>query len=249
MDEKTKQTDTELFDSDSSEGDAPSASNSEDIEEPIESTFELVEREQGGSQIGTEENEESFVPKEKYEKKQSEREAQIQGQVDSWMVKLISGKADIDDLPPNMQWLRPRLEGELALLNKAPDIENLVERKFREKEEKLTYEALTSRLKKTRLNKAQQEAVQIEYTDLRDSGLSKAKALEKAMRLAGIDFDEIKRNELRSSMRIPRTGGSPEVEHDFSDAESLKKVPESKRIAMYENQRLADQSYQRPRTP
>ena len=88
------------------------------------------------------------------------------------------------------------------------------------------------------LTKRQKSEIALEYDDLLEAGLPKAKALEKAMRIAGAHKTPTLENK-RIKMAIPKPGSPEETEEIEIDDDGNypKSVPESKRLAYLEKLR------------
>lgn len=165
---------------------------------------------------------------------------QRQKQIDAWAQKVITGKATLESIPANVaKWaltdIRNRAE-ELGGSKKAPeiDVEQIVEKKLAEKEDARNYETLKSQIASQRLTKEQQDVLANEFKELLDSGLPKSKALEKAIKISGINTKKMDTeiSELRQAMSIPRTSNVSNTEVPQSDKDFWEQ-PEKDRMAAY----------------
>lgn len=173
--------------------------------------------------------------------------ASKQKQIDAWVGKILAEEATIADLPKNMSWLKTPVLKELKSLEMTPELEARMEaiadKKLQEKEESLEFDRLKADLNSMDLTKGQQAELSAEFKDLVAAGLSKTKALTKAMKIAGITVDkyDLETDELRRSMSIPRGGNSPEDIDDKNPENVLKKFSTSEeRIKYWEKLRKKD---------
>jgi len=133
----------------------------------------------------------------------SKAEEAKQKQINAWQRKLDEGKVNITDLPENLKWLAPHLT-EPTAKKTDPDIDAIVERKIAEKEELHKFMQMKEGLSELNLTNAQKKELEAEFKDLRSSGLPQTKALEKAMKLAGVDPDGQKADKLKQRMSMPK---------------------------------------------
>jgi len=158
-------------------------------------------------------------------------------QAKAWAKKVMAGDATMDELPAQVQWLKKDIEGILGATKKSPAIEDIVEQKLAEREDKRKFDTLQGTLKDARLSKAQISDIKAEFKEFRTLGMLPAKALEKAMKITGIDLDAQKTARLKNSMRLPQTGRSTVSSKDTpADAGFWDKTPKD-RIAALEKLR------------
>ena len=164
-----------------------------------------------------------------------------QKQLDAWLGKILSGEAAIDDLPPSQKWLKLPLLKELKLLEAGSTIEQVVEQKVTERlkaqDDARSFAELKAKISVMDLSKSQRAELVAEFKDLASTGISKAKALQKAIKIAGIsiDYAEMQTEELRRAMSIPKGGQAPR-EFDSNDPENvLKKFKTSEERIKYWN--------------
>lgn len=239
MTDDTNQKDTEqLFASEPSEGDKKAvASNSRKAESKPEHVQDYEQPE-------AEESKEPFrLDDEVEERRLSPQEIQMQKQIDVWVDKIVSGERGIDELPRNQEWMIPHIEERINQAAKAPEIEDIVERKLQQREEARQFDQMKNDLERTPLSRTQKEDLQQQYQDLRQSGLTQAKALKIAMQLAGVDPAAHQRDEMRKRMALPRSGFTDREEPtgEISDVGELSKLSEDKRLELYESTRKANQ--------
>lgn len=170
----------------------------------------------------------------------SKAEVERQKQVDVWYSRIASGEATLDQVPADQKWLKPLITSRLDAVSKTPDIERLVEQKLAERDDRAKFASLKETLKHTKLTALQRKELEAEYKDFRGDGVRPSKALEKAMRIVGVEFDrETAPEELRQAMRLHPTG--QRLRTDSSDAltdpESFKKLPETERLKKLEELR------------
>ncbi len=170
----------------------------------------------------------------------SKAEIERQKQVDVWTKRVQNGEAALESLPSNLQWLKPLVEKRLNVQATVPDIEKLVEQKLAEKEDKAKFTSLKETLKYAKLTASQRMELETEYKDFRSDGLSQAKSLEKAMRIAGVEFQrETAPEELHQAMRLPKSGQKVRGNSDdvLDNPEAYKKLPEAERLKKLEETR------------
>lgn len=107
-------------------------------------------------------------------------------QEEKWLQKITAGQASIEDLQnnPALKWLAPRVEKRLGALEQAPTIDEIVEKKLKEKQEEQDFKNLQANLPK--LSPAQAEILKERYAELVKSGASRLIALKTAIDLSGI---------------------------------------------------------------
>jgi len=203
-------TSEELFNSSEDEGGSPTVSTTDvkfvDQDEETESTDEAT----------SEENEDALVLDEGTSDPAEEAK---QRQLTSWMQKIESGEKSLDDLPKNQRWMKRDLEAKLNKVNKEReveadyDIDEIVERKMKAKEDAQHFNSIKDQLNSTKLNAEQKATIADEFKDFRGAGLNKAKSLEKALKVAGVALTP----DRRSRMTPPRPNtvdGSNRVDED-----------------------------------
>jgi len=146
-----------------------------------------------------------------------------QKQIDAWLGKILNKEATVDDLPVNLKWLKTPLLKELKALEVAPDIEAIVEKKIREKEDAMQFEQMKASLQSVELSKDKKAELSAEFKDLISAGVEKTKALNAAMKIAGIKLQTDDREDLRSAMSIPKGGGTPK-DLDENDPKNILKT-------------------------
>jgi len=160
-------------------------------------------------------------------------------QIKVWAGRIASGEKTIDDIPAGQQWLKPLVSNRLeAKTQPAPqDIEKIVEAKLAEKEVANRVKALEANLSKDKL-----AVFQAEFKDLRDSGVPSAKALEKAMKIAGtVDMELLANEDLRRGMALPKAsyyqdGTNPNLDIEGVDSNGImntQKLSEADRLKAY----------------
>lgn len=153
-------------------------------------------------------------------------------QVEAWATKVLAGKASLDDLSGDLAWLKPEVSKQLDKLStSAPVLEKLVEKKLAEREEATQFKALKSELDSLGLTASQQKLIQSEFKDFLDAGLPQLKALQKAMKVAGISSESEEIELFRQAARMPRPGETPKAPKEF------KQMTPTERVAEYEKMR------------
>jgi len=136
-------------------------------------------------------------------------------QVAAWRRKIDMGEKTLDDLPKHQAWIKKDLEAQFGREAKKQeveadyDIESIVEEKLKAKEADKKFSDMKAALNDTKLSSEERATISEEFKDLLDSGLSKDKALEKAIKLAKVDLNF---NARRKAMVPPRAGNTQKSE-------------------------------------
>lgn len=188
MPDNGKQSDTDLFGSEEADASADAGTTQQEDD--------LLEEEN------------QTEPSEKKEKAADTAAIQTQKNVDHWVNEITSGRKSLTDLPTDKQWLKTHIEAKLGAIQKEPEIDKLIDERLNRKEEERNYKTLRSSLQSMKLTGEQKDTVKTEFKDLRESGLTEFKALEKAMKMAGIPMDQEEQDRLilRQRMSVPRQG-------------------------------------------
>jgi len=232
MSDDRKQDVDELFATDDSESNADASTTSAD----------------------TSEEKEIDLGEENASDKKSNAQSERGKQVAAWTAKVLAGEVDIDKLPKGQQWLKGDIE---KLLLKQSDtnlddnlIDERLERKLSAREEERRFNEMSAELKSRKLDSYQKTQLEAEYKDLRSSGLSKAKALEKALKIVTVEDRATQQvTEQRRRMEIPHQGNY--VGTDLLDAteadgkDPIFKKPEKERLAAYVAQMKGGSNFRR----
>lgn len=159
-------------------------------------------------------------------------EIERQKQIDTWTRRVIRGEVGLDDLPLNLQWLKGPIQDNLDAMDRAPDIGAEVARQLEAERDRHEFQRLKEQLKIVKLSVNQRAVIESEYNELRSLGSPKSAALDKAMKIAKVDFESFRTEELKKRMAIPETGKAPDTP-DYS-MENWRNMPESKRLEYYE---------------
>ncbi len=121
--------------------------------------------------------------------------------------EIKSGEATLDDLPPNLGWLKGDLEKRLELKKEVDkvDIKALLREELKAEKEVVRFQDLREELNVV-LDSEKKGQVADAYKRLLNKGLSELDSLEMAMEVAGVDLDKIGTDARRSRMRIPSPG-------------------------------------------
>jgi len=153
-------------------------------------------------------------------------------QVEAWATKVLAGKASLDDLSGDLAWLKPEVSKQLDKLStSAPVLEKLVEKKIAEKEEANQFKSLKGELDSLGLSANQKQLIQAEFKDFLEAGLPQLKALQKAMKVAGINSESESIDLFRQAARMPKPGETQAPPKEF------KQMTSTERVAEYEKMR------------
>lgn len=221
MSDEEKQDDGELFDTDLPDTPADDASPTEEGDEkPKEGDTPKSEK--------SEETLDLEVPKPKEkEKTAKDGKKNRQKQVEVWQDRVESGKVKLEDVPK--KWLREAVEANLEdkgfIENDEADLDVLVERKIAEREELLSFDALKKELNSAELTKDQKSEVEATFKDLVRDGLSKFKALNVAMKVAGLEeIDIANLRAQKARMKLPKSGNFKDGTEDITEDNWRKKL-------------------------
>lgn len=169
-----------------------------DTEEPEASTDAETDTQEG------EQDQESLILEDESEGKTSTAEEEREKQIATWKRRVQSGEVKIKDIPANVQWVLPYVQGLDTPKASDVDVDALIERKMAAREAKQQFANLKASLQDVSLTAAQRRTLQEEFNDLREAGADKVKSLEKAIKLAGINLDID--TTLHSRMQLPPEG-------------------------------------------
>ena len=188
---------------------------------------------------GSEGGSDPLVPAEGAEEKEANKaDKDRTAQVTAWEAKIKRGDATLEDIPERQKWIRDALTKEVKPKLSDDEIDRKIDSKLKAQADELEYIHLKKTLSEKDLTKKQKSEIAEEYDDLLKAGLPKAKALEKAMRMAGA-HKTVTLESKRIKMSIPKPG-SPEQTEEIEiddDGNYPKSIPESKRLALLEKLR------------
>lgn len=166
---------------------------------------------------------------------QSTADEQREKQLATLMRKIDSKELTLEDLKKSKQkWAAEEIEKRIAQGKKEQakaeelDVDAIVERKLREKQDDQDFQAKQAKLQALGLSNQEREALLAEYKELRTEGLNKNIALDKAMRLAGVSFDRTTMQQPSMSTSSRRVVESPSGDLSI---DQIMKLPQEKRIA------------------
>ena len=145
------------------------------------------------------------TPKEEDNKEEARRSTE-EGIITAERRKYLAGERDWDDIP---EWIQKKIqEDEGVNKTHAQPIVDLEKLKAETKEE-IRFENKLQEFKELKLTTAKKETLMQEYKELVSAGLPRSKALDKAIRLAGVnaDIEKARENGIKmAQMGIPRSG-------------------------------------------
>lgn len=208
MSEDRNQSGTELFEaSDETESSSDAASTTKD-----------------GEQVATAEGEESEEHKVKLNDEQRVK------QISTWLARVQSGEKSLSDIPH--EWLRKEIAAKIKS-GGSENFDDAFERKYQQREDQKHFDALKDTLTDAKLSASQKKMLQAEFNELSNSGLSKGKALEKAIRLAGIKLDQESERSIPTILRAPR-GNGEKSKQEIDPNKFPAHMPVADRLKMYE---------------
>jgi len=216
MSNEDKDQGSELFDTDSEESSLTSETTDEEEEDQGETE---------SSEDSESEGSEETLDLEGKTSAEEEREKQIS----AWEKKIKSGKATVDSLPKHQKWLKPHLEKRLgsapAKVNEK-DLDQLLDEKIALREQEQKFQELKDSINQTALSGAQKADLESEYKDLREMGIDKATALEKALKIAKIEVASNRRGDM-----IPPRPSTVSNRNDVNEDNWREKLSEQERLA------------------
>jgi len=189
-DEDQSTTDDELFATSESEGGSQPASTTSNEDGDQDGKTESLD------DLDGEESKEALELKEP-KSTSSQKEAR-QKQIDAWYNKVSTGEKSLEDIPDKQSWIRKHVEKQLDLENKVEelDVETIIEQKLQSRlkteADERKFNDLREELNSASLTDDQKEVIKQEYLDLRNRGLEKSVALDKARAIAGVNFSKSK---------------------------------------------------------
>ena len=168
----------------------------------------------------------------------SKAEEKKQKQVRAWQRKIEDGEATLEDLPPNLGWLKGDLKKALGVKPEVDtaDIKALLREEIKLEKEAVRFSDLQDELN-TNLDSEQKARVANAYERLRAKKLPKLDSLELALEVAGIDLDKMGVDAKRSRMKIPSPGrkSNPTIADmdDMSYSEIVKAFPDKEKRQEY----------------
>ncbi len=217
MPDDGNQADSDLFDTDGSESSTDAASTTETENEDLDLS------------------EESKTDN----KPVAQGEIQRGKMVNAATLKVMNGELDLENLPSKQKWMKPLIEQQLGLNQEVSKVSvnanQIVKDELAKEREAQRFTDTRAQLQAVSLTKEQKTQLQAEYKDLLSSGLSPAKALDKAIKIAQIELND-DNSVLRQRMQIPKPGDRvvKSTQSVGDDLEKIKTLPEAERMKHYE---------------
>jgi hypothetical protein len=165
-------------------------------------------------------------------------------QAQVWGDRILSGEADISDLPKDKKWLVTHINSYINSQETSASIEALVEKKLRERESKAEQARKLQQIEKIKeeiksLDSEDKAFINAKRKQLLAKGLGSVEALNEAMDYFNVytNASESKRDELRKKLSVPKiqTKKAEEEVVDFTHPDFHKKGSDRDRIAQYES--------------
>lgn len=169
----------------------------------------------------------------KAEENVSKGEIERKKMINSWKLRVENGEVEAEDIP--VGWIRDELT---KTRKPKEDLNETVRKAIQAEKETERYSEMRERLNELGLSEEKRRSLASEYQDLLDSGLSKAKALEKAVKIAGIRLESPD----RFAARIPKPStrkveAGDEIKSKLEEGEFPSDVPMDKRVEHWEKLR------------
>ena len=144
-------------------------------------------------------------------------------QIKTWQKKIDDGKVTVEDLPPNLEWMK-----EFISIKQETDV-SAVRKVIEEERNEIKFRDIRDQLEDSGLSAEQTSTLNARYKSFRSKGLSKLDSIQAAMEIAQVDLKQDARTERRKKMKLPKRGGksnSKDYAHmletlPFSEAEKL----------------------------
>lgn len=217
---ETNQSDTELFEtSEETEGVESSTSTTEEVSDSTTSA--------------SEESDSLDLDESPVSEKATSAQEQADKQVEAWIAKVVTGKADVSEIPH--KWLKDKVETHLNALDKTPAITELIDKKFAEKHANEEFQSMKRELNASKLSSGQKAELQAEFKENLELGMPKHIALKKAIKAASVKLGP-DTADLRRKMAVPTAG---RVVREQKDAESHADLPKDReeRVKLYQAMR------------
>lgn len=162
---------------------------------------------------------------------------QKEKQIAAYQRKLDAGEITLDQIPVKAKWVREEIEKRQKKVQQEQskaeelDVDAIVERKLREKQDEQEFNSVKSSLEKQDLTSEEREALLTEYVDLRKAGLDKLMAIKKAKRIAGIG-EETARPSLPTSYRRVTETKKPDSIEAIMQLSPEKRLAELKKLTL-----------------
>jgi len=192
-----------------------------------EDIFTPTSDEDGSPDVSTTESQNEELDLGEESNNTSKQEDAKQAQLDGVYKKVKLGETSLDNLNKRQEWMKPYLEARLEAesqkekKSKELDLDALLDEKLAAKEAEQRFQEMKSSLNNSDLTANQKAEISAEYKELRADGVSKDKALAKALKIAGVKAPTGK-----SALIPPRpntVGTSPD--EDVTDENFREKLP------------------------
>lgn len=145
--------------------------------------------------------------------KKADAEVVRKQQREAWLKKIKDGKASLDDMPKNLEWLKKDIQKDLGGEVKEDELELKIRNVLSEREAKHEFDFLVEDLQGANISEEQEAQLREEYESLiaefqNPTESQKLKSLMVARRLAGLkDTSSELRDRRRKGMSLPPLGG------------------------------------------
>lgn len=167
-----------------------------------------------------------------------------QKQVEVWSNRILSGEADLSDLPKDKAWLKPLISKKIEQQETNLNVEALLEKKLAEREAKARKERELQEFAEfksqiSELDSEEKEIINAKRKVLISKGLSPIEALKEAYDYYKVASraNEVSRQELRKNLSLPAIKPKATAQNetlDYTDPDFHKKGSSRDRIAKME---------------
>lgn len=175
--------------------------------------------------------------------KTSKAEENRQKQIQVYQTRIDNGEIALEDIPH--KWIKDAIKPKSKV--ETEDLESIVDKKISEREAEREFTSLKNQLNSMKLTKTQKQSLEAEYQDLREVGASKAVALQKALRLAGVELpDDQAKRARREGMSLPKAGYYSEGKTNPSEDTNVMDLSPEERMKEFEKIRNPLATFYKP---
>jgi len=141
-------------------------------------------------------------------------------QIETWTNRYYEGEVELEKIP---KWIQKEIE---KADQTQESVDQLVKKAIADEREEAKFSQLQGQLNSQGLTASEAAAIKAEYSDLRVDGVAKYKALQKAMKLAGVTADKSTGSSKKAKMRLPKSGGKVR-ESSFDESKPFSEIKDN----------------------